>query len=125
MEDDEPPPKPKRRAAQPCAAIRPPWSSMSTQTTRRAAQRARRRVEDRASTSTKSIRTGRAHNLPGRGCGGHGSTIQRWEPSAGVEVAALSNVRSCSIAANVCGGLRRAYEFGYQWHRKSATTQNT
>ena len=59
------------------------------------------------------------HNLPGRGCGG-----QRFHhPTLG----AVGRGRGgCSVKceivldrlANVCGGLRRAYEFGYQWHRK-------
>ena len=59
------------------------------------------------------------HNLPGRGCG-----RQRFHhPTLG----AVGRGRGgCSVKceivldrlANVCGGLRRAYEFGYQWHRK-------
>ena len=114
VEDEEPTPKPKkrRRTKAPAAAPSPPVIID---------------VEDASTNAARPVDVDvhevdphwATHNLPGRGCGG-----QRFHhPTLG----AVGRGRGgCSVKceivldrlANVCGGLRRAYEFGYQWHRK-------
>jgi hypothetical protein len=101
-EDDNEPPKPKRRRIKPTAAppAAPPNFDAGVDV---------HTVDPRWAT----------HNLPGRGCGGR----MFHHPTRG----AVGRGRGgCSVKceivldrlANVCGGLRRAYEFGYQCHRK-------
>ena len=117
--DDEPPPKPKkrRRTKAPAAAPSPPVIIDVDA------------IEDASTSAARPVDAGvddhavdphwATHNLPGRGCGGR--TFHH--PTLG----AVGRGRGgCSVKceivldrlANVCGGLRRAYEFGYQWHRK-------
>ena len=124
-DDDEPPPKPKRRRTKaPAAAPSPPVvidvdaddddaSSSGSPTS------AARSVIDTGVDVHEVDPHWATHNLPGRGCGGR--TFHH--PTLG----AVGRGRGgCSVKceivldrlANVCGGLRRAYEFGYQWHRK-------
>ena len=119
VEDDEPPPKPKkrRRTKAPAAAPSPPVI-IDVDADEDASTNAARPVD--AGIDVHEVDPHWAtHNLPGRGCGG-----QRFHhPTLG----AVGRGRGgCSVKceivldrlANVCGGLRRAYEFGYQWHRK-------
>ena len=116
MVDDEPPKPKRRRTKAPAAAPSPPVIIDVDD-------------EDASTSAARPVDAGvdvhdvdphwATHNLPGRGCGGR--TFHH--PTLG----AVGRGRGgCSVKceivldrlANVCGGLRRAYEFGYQWHRK-------
>ena len=127
VEDDEPPPKPKRRRTKAPAAA-PPAEPPVVIDVDADDDDAPRNVPP-TSAARPVVDTGvdvhevdphwATHNLPGRGCGGR--TFHH--PTLG----AVGRGRGgCSVKceivldrlANVCGGLRRAYEFGYQWHRK-------
>ena len=117
---DEPPRKPKRRRTKAPAAAAPaePPVVIDVDADEEASTSAARPVD--AGFDEHAVDPQWAtHNLPGRGCGGR--TFHH--PTLG----AVGRGRGgCSVKceivldrlANVCGGLRRAYEFGYQWHRK-------
>ena len=117
VEDDEPPPKPKkrRRTKAPAAAPSPPVI-IDVDADEDAPTGAARPVDVDVYEVDPHWAT---HNLPGRGCGGrtfyHPTLAPVGRGRGGCSV-------KCEIVldrlANVCGGLRRAYEFGYQWHRK-------
>ena len=104
VEDEEPTPKPKkrRRTKAPAAAPSPPViiDVDADERTRRRVRRAQ--PSTLASTSTKSIHTGRRTTSRAAAAAGGSSTIQRWEPSAEAEAAALSSARSCSIVWPTC-----------------------
>lgn len=125
-EDDNEPSKPKRRRTKPTAAppAAPPVAPRAARQTAPAAARpaappaAPPVVDAGVDVHTVDPRWA-THNLPGRGCGGrmfHHPTLSAVGRGRG----------GCSVKceivldrlANVCRGLRRAYEFGYQWHRK-------
>ena len=109
-DEDEPPPKPKRRRTKaPATAPSPPVIIDVEDASTSAA-----RVDEHAIDPHWAT-----HNLPGRGCGGR----TFYHPTLGPVGRGRGGCSvKCEIVldrlANVCGGLRRAYEFGYQWHRK-------
>ena len=117
VEDDEPPPKPKkrRRTKAPAAAPSPPVI-IDVDAIEDASTSAARPVDVDVHEVDPHWAT---HNLPGRGCGGR----TFYHPTLGPVGRGRGGCSvKCEIVldrlANVCGGLRRAYEFGYQWHRK-------
>ena len=122
-DEDEPTPKPKRRRTKAPAAAAPPAEPPVVIDVDAEDDDAPRNVPQTSRDTGDDVHEvdphWATHNLPGRGCGG-----QRFHhPKLG----AVGRGRGgCSVKceivldrlANVCGGLRRAYEFGYQWHRK-------
>ena len=121
-EDEEPPPKPKRRRTK-APASAPPTEPPVVIDVDADDDDAPRNVPQTSRDTGVDVHEvdphWATHNLPGRGCGGrmfHHPTlgpVGRGRGGCSVK---------CEIVldrlANVCGGLRRAYEFGYQWHRK-------
>ena len=98
VEDDEPPPKPKkrRRTKAPAAAPSPPVI-IDVDADEDASTSAARPAVDTGVDVHEVDPHWATHNLPGRGCGGRTFHHPTLGPSAEVEVAALSNARSCWI----------------------------
>ena len=123
-DEGETPPKPKRRRTKaPAAAPSPPViidvDADDDDAPRNVSSTSAARPVDAGVDEHAVDPHWATHNLPGRGCGGR----KFHHPTLG----AVGRGRGgCSVKceivldrlANVCGGLRRAYEFGYQWHRK-------
>ena len=119
-DDEEPPPKPKRRRTKAPAAAPPAEPPVVDVDADDDAPRNVSQTSREPGVDVHEVDPHWAtHNLPGRGCGGRTfyhptlGTVGRGRGGCSVK---------CEIVldrlANVCGGLRRAYEFGYQWHRK-------
>ena len=123
VEDDEPPPKPKRRRTKAPAAAAPPAEPPVVIDVDAEDDDAPRNVPQTSRDTGVDVHEvdphWATHNLPGRGCGGR----TFYHPTLGPVGRGRGGCSvKCEIVldrlANVCGGLRRAYEFGYQWHRK-------
>ena len=115
-DEDEPPPKPKKRRRTKAPAAAPSPVVIDVDADEDASTSAARPVDVDEHEVDPHWAT---HNLPGRGCGGR----TFYHPTLGPVGRGRGGCSvKCEIVldrlANVCGGLRRAYDFGYQWHRK-------